>query len=77
MQIYQMKKGLMILTINTVMTIVLSVVIILKFLILEKWIVSVIAMTKVQRSYGCCIYCGHCTDEIIAEMMACRCKCHG
>ena len=26
---------------------------------------------------GCCILCGHCTDEVIAEMMECRCKCHG
>jgi hypothetical protein len=72
MQTYQMKKGQVILTINIVMTIVLSVVIILKYLILEKWIVSVIAMSS-----GCCLLCGHCTDEIIAEMMACRCKCHG
>ena len=33
-------------------------------------------MTKVQRSYGCCLYCGHCTDEVIAEMMECKCNCH-
>ena len=25
---------------------------------------------------GCCILCGHCTDEVIAEMMGCECKCH-
>jgi hypothetical protein len=73
MQTYQMKKGQVILTINIVMTIVLSVVIILKYLILEKWIASVIAMT---RGY-CCFQCGHCTDEVIAEMMDCKCKCHG
>ena len=25
---------------------------------------------------GCCLLCGHCSDEIIAEMMDCKCKCH-
>jgi len=35
--------------------------------------VNVIVMT---RGY-CCFQCGHCTDEIIAEMMECKCKCHG
>ena len=25
---------------------------------------------------GCCVYCGHCSDEIIAEMMNCKCHCH-
>ena len=24
----------------------------------------------------CCAVCGHCTDEVIAEMMECKCKCH-
>jgi len=23
-----------------------------------------------------CFQCGHCTDEVIAEMMDCKCKCH-
>ena len=54
------------------MIIVLNVVIILKCLICEMLIVSVIAMSS-----GCCLLCGHCTDEIIAEMMACKCRCHG
>ena len=25
---------------------------------------------------GCCVLCGHCDDEIIAEMSDCKCKCH-
>jgi len=24
----------------------------------------------------CCALCGHCHDEIIAEMMDCKCPCH-
>ena len=28
-------------------------------------------------SSGCCLLCGHCSDEVIAEMMDCKCKCHG
>jgi hypothetical protein len=72
MQTYQTKKDRMILTTNIVMIIVLNVVIILKCLICEMLIVSVIAMSS-----GCCLLCGHCTDEIIAEMMACKCRCHG
>ena len=24
----------------------------------------------------CCVQCGHCTDEVIAEMMDCKCRCH-
>jgi len=27
------------------------------------------------RGY-CCFKCGHCDDEIIAEMMECKCNCH-
>lgn len=29
-----------------------------------------------NMSNGCCIYCNHCDDEIIAEMMECKCHCH-
>ena len=27
-------------------------------------------------SPNCCLLCGHCDDEIIAEQMNCKCKCH-
>ena len=38
---------------------------------LEIPIVIVYVMTR-----GCCLLCGHCSDEIIAEMMDCKCDCH-
>ena len=25
---------------------------------------------------GCCIYCGHCDDEVIEMMTECKCHCH-
>jgi len=31
---------------------------------------------EVRDRMACCILCGHCDDEVIAEMMGCQCKCH-
>jgi len=43
---------------------------------LHSEIPTVIVYAMMTRGY-CCFQCGHCTDEVIAEMMDCKCKCHG
>ena len=37
----------------------------------------IINMRGIPMGRGfCCLVCGHCDDEVIAEMMGCECKCH-
>jgi len=33
-------------------------------------------MMEGSMSRGCCIYCGHCDDEVIEMMTECKCHCH-
>ena len=33
-------------------------------------------MMEGSISRGCCIYCGHCDDEVIEMMTECKCHCH-
>lgn len=36
-----------------------------------------VSVNAIMPKGFCCFMCGHCDDEVIAEMMECKCKCHG
>jgi len=45
--------------------------------IITKFTSEIPTVTAYVMTRGyCCFQCGHCTDEVIAEMMDCKCKCH-
>jgi hypothetical protein len=50
------------------------VVIMMKF-ILGRQTATAFVMMKMPKGF-CCFMCGHCDDEVIAEMSGCKCKCH-